>query len=165
MIPRYSRKQMAAIWEPENYFRIQLEIEALACEAQEELGVIPKGVAKAVRERGRFDVDRSREIERELHHETIAFLTNLAEHVGPEARFVHQGMTSSDVLDTCLAVQLTQAADILLADLDHLLAVLKRRAVEHKLTPTVARSHGVHAEPTTFGFKVAGHWAEFASNR
>src|SRR5256885_3078183 len=156
---------MAAIWEPENYFRIQLEIEALACEAQEELGVIPKGVAKAVRERGRFEVERIREIEREVHHETIAFLTNLAEHVGPEARFVHQGMTSSDVLDTCLAVQLTQAADILLDDLDRLLAVLKRRALEHKLTPMVARSHGVHAEPTTFGLKLAGHWAEFARGR
>src|ERR1041384_8642803 len=165
MIPRYSRKQMAAIWQPENYFRIQLEIEALACEAQEELGVIPKGVGKAVRERGKFDVARIREIEAEVHHETIAFLTNLAEHVGPEARFVHQGMTSSDVLDTCLAVQLTQATDILLADLDQLLAVLKRRAVEHKLTPMVARSHGVHAEPTTFGLKLAGHWAEFARNR
>src|SRR5207248_77651 len=156
---------MAAIWEPENYFRIQLEIEALACEAQEELGVIPKGVAKAVREKGTFDVERIREIEREVHHETIAFLTNLAEHVGPEARFLHQGMTSSDVLDTCLAVQLTQAADILLDDLDELLAVLKRRAFEHKLTPTIGRSHGIHAEPTTFGLKLAGHYAEFARNR
>src|SRR5437764_4879440 len=164
MIPRYSRKQMAAIWEPENYFRIQLEIEALACEAQEELGVIPKGVAKAVREKGAFEVERIREIEREVHHETIAFLTNLAEHVGPEARFVHQGMTSSDVLDTCLAVQLTEAADILLADLDALLAALKRRAFEHKLTPTVGRSHGIHAEPMTFGLKLAGHYAEFARN-
>jgi adenylosuccinate lyase len=124
MIPRYSRPQMAKIWEPENYFRIQLEIECLACEAQEMLGVIPKGVAKAVRERGKFDVGRIREIEREVHHETIAFLTNLAEYVGPESRFVHQGMTSSDVLDTCLAVQLTQAADILLADLDLVLARL-----------------------------------------
>ncbi|HEX5319572.1 MAG TPA: adenylosuccinate lyase [Stellaceae bacterium] len=165
MIPRYSRPQMAAIWQPENYFRIQLEIEACACEAQEELGVIPRGTAKAVRERGAFEVDRIREIEREVHHETIAFLTNVAEHVGPEARFVHQGMTSSDVLDTCLAVQLTQAADILLADLDALLAALKRRAIEHKMTPTVARSHGIHAEPTTFGLKLAGHWAEFARNR
>jgi adenylosuccinate lyase len=165
MIPRYSRPQMAAIWEPENYFRIQLDIEAYACEAQEKLGVIPAGTAKALRERGRFEVERIREIEREVHHETIAFLTNLAEHVGPEARFVHQGMTSSDVLDTCLAVQLTQAADILLADLDGLLAVLKRRAFEHKLTPMVARSHGVHAEPTTFGLKLAGHYAEFARNR
>src|SRR6476469_5340095 len=127
MIPRYSRPQMAAIWEPENYFRIQLEIEALACEAQEELGVIPKGVAQALRERGKFEVARIREIEREVHHETIAFLTNLAEHVGPEARFVHQGMTSSDVLDTCLAVQLTQAADLLLAGIDNVLAALRKR--------------------------------------
>jgi adenylosuccinate lyase len=165
MIPRYSRPQMTAIWEPENYFRIQLDIEAYACEAQEKLGVIPKGVAKAVRERGAFEVVRIREIEREVHHETIAFLTNLAEHVGPEARFIHLGMTSSDVLDTCLAVQLFQAADILLADLDVLLAALKKRAVEHKLTPTIARSHGIHAEPTTFGLKLAGHYAEFARNR
>ncbi len=165
MIPRYSRPQMAAIWEPENYFRVQLDIEAYACEAQEELGVIPRGIAKAVHERGAVEVERIREIEREVHHETIAFLTNLAEHVGPEARFVHQGMTSSDVLDTCLAVQLTQAADILLGDLDALLAALRRRAFEHKYTPTVARSHGVHAEPTTFGLKLAGHWAEFARNR
>src|SRR5580692_421783 len=165
MIPRYSRKAMAAIWEPENYFRIQMEIECLACEAQEMLGVIPKGVAKAVRERGKFDVERIREIEREVHHETIALLTNLAEHVGPEARFVHQGLASSDVLDTCLAVQLTQAADILLADLDLVLAALRKRAFEHRYTPTIARSHGVHAEPTSFGLKLAGHYAEFARNR
>jgi adenylosuccinate lyase len=165
MIPRYSRPQMAKIWEPENYFRIQLDIEACACEAQEALGVIPKGTAKAVRERGAFDVARIRDIEREVHHETIAFLTNLAEHVGPEARFVHQGMTSSDVLDTCLAVQLTQAADLLLADLDAVLSALEKRAIEHKYTPTIARSHGIHAEPTTFGLKLAGHYAEFARNR
>jgi adenylosuccinate lyase len=165
MIPRYSRLQMAKVWEPENYFRIQLDIEVYACEAQEELGVIPKGTAQAVRERGAFDVGRIRDIEREVHHETIAFLTNLAEHVGPEARFVHQGMTSSDVLDTCLSVQLTQAAEILLADLDGLLAALKRRAFEQKYTPTVGRSHGIHAEPTTFGLKLAGHYAEFARNR
>src|SRR5215472_9235445 len=165
MIPRYSRPQMAEIWAPETYFRIQLEIETHACEAQEQLGVIPKGTAQAVRERGAFEVGRIREIEREVHHETIAFLTNLAEHVGPEARFVHQGMTSSDVLDTCLAVQLTQAAEILLADLDAVLAALKKRAFEHKLTPMIARSHGVHAEPTTFGLKLAGHYAEFARNR
>ncbi|HTZ37528.1 MAG TPA: lyase family protein, partial [Stellaceae bacterium] len=156
MIPRYSRPQMARIWEAENYFGIQMEIEACACEAQEELGVIPKGVAKALRERGRFDVARIREIERELHHETLAFLTNLAEHVGEESRFVHLGMTSSDVLDTCLAVQLTQAADILLADLDLVLAALKKRAFEHRDTPTIGRSHGVHAEPTSFGVKLAG---------
>ena len=165
MIPRYSRPQMARIWEPENYFRIQLDIEVYACEAQEKLGVIPKGTAKAVRERGAFDVARIRDIEREVHHETIAFLTNLAEHIGPESRFVHQGMTSSDVLDTCLAVQLTQAADMLLADLDAVLAALKKRAFEHKLTPTIARSHGIHAEPATFGLKLAGHYAEFARNR
>src|SRR3984885_6121626 len=165
MIPRYSRKPMADIWEPENYFRIQMEIEACACEAQEALGVIPKGVAKAVRERGAFDVKRIREIEREVHHETIAFLTNLAEHVGPEARFVHQGMTSSDVLDTCLAVQLTQAADILLVDLDAVLKALRKRAFEYQYTPMVARSHGVHDEPTSFGVKLAGHYAEFARNR
>jgi len=165
MIPRYSRPQMAKVWEPENYFCIQLDIEVYACEAQEKLGVIPKGTAKAVRERGAFDVARIRDIERDVHHETIAFLTNLAEHVGPEARFVHQGMTSSDVLDTCLSVQLTQAAEILLADVDGLLGALKRRAFEHKYTPTVGRSHGIHAEPTTFGLKLAGHYAEFARNR
>ena len=151
MIPRYSRPQMAQIWAPETYFRIQLEIETYACEAQEQLGVIPKGTARAVRERGAFEVARIRDIEREVHHETIAFLTSLAEHVGPEARFVHQGMTSSDVLDTCLAVQLTRAADLLLADLDAVLVALKKRAIEHKYTPVIARSHGVHAEPTTFG--------------
>jgi adenylosuccinate lyase len=165
VIPRYSRPQMAAIWAPENRFRIWFEIEALACEAQAALGVIPQGAARAVRERGAFDLARIEEIERETHHDVIAFLTNLAEHVGPEARFVHQGMTSSDVLDTCLAVQLKEAADLLLADLDALLAVLKRRAFEHKMTPTVGRSHAVHAEPTSFGLKLAGHWAEFARNR
>ncbi|HEX3535575.1 MAG TPA: adenylosuccinate lyase [Stellaceae bacterium] len=165
MIPRYSRPQMAKIWERENYFRIQLEIETLACEAQAQIGVIPESAAKAVRQRGGFDLQRIAEIEHEVHHETIAFLTSVSEHVGPEARFVHQGMTSSDVLDTCLAVQLTQAADLLLADLDGLLAALKRRALEHKYTPTIARSHGVHAEPTTFGMKLAGHYAEFARNR
>ena len=155
MIQRYSRPQMAAIWEPENYYRIQLAIETHACEAQAQLGVIPESAAKAVREKGAFDVERIREIERETHHETIAFLTNLAEHVGPDARFVHQGMTSSDVLDTCLAVQLKEAADLLLADLDGLLAALKRRAQEHKYTATVGRSHGIHAEPTSFGVKLA----------
>jgi adenylosuccinate lyase len=165
MIPRYSRPEMTGIWSPENYFRIQLDIETYACEAQEKLGIIPTGVAQRVREHGAFEVDRIREIERDVHHETIAFLTNLAEHVGPEARFIHQGMTSSDVLDTCFAVQLKEAADILLADLDGLLAVLKRRAFEHKLTPTIGRSHAIHAEPTTFGLKLAGHYAEFARNR
>jgi adenylosuccinate lyase len=165
MIPRYSRPGMTAIWAPENRFRIWLEIEASACEAQAALGVIPESAARAVRERGAFEIERIEEIERETHHDVIAFLTNLAEHVGPEARFVHQGMTSSDVLDTCLAVQLTQATDLLLADVDALLAALKRRAFEHKYTPTVGRSHGIHAEPTTFGLKLAGHYAEFARNK
>ncbi|MFM2128528.1 MAG: hypothetical protein RL477_74, partial [Pseudomonadota bacterium] len=165
MIPRYSRPRMAAIWEPENKFRIWFEIEAHACDAQAGLGVIPKEAARAVWERGGFDIPRIDEIERETKHDVIAFLTSLAEHVGPEARFVHQGMTSSDVLDTCLAVQLTQAADILLADLDELLAVLRRRAMEHKMTPCIGRSHGIHAEPTTFGLKLAGFYAEFARNR
>jgi adenylosuccinate lyase len=165
MIPRYSRPEMTRIWSPENRYRIWFEIEAHACDAQAALGIIPESAARAVRERGGFEVERIDEIERETRHDVIAFLTNLAEHVGPEARFVHQGMTSSDVLDTCFAVQLTRAADILLADLDALLASLKRRAFEHKLTPTVGRSHGIHAEPTTFGLKLAGHYAEFARNR
>jgi adenylosuccinate lyase len=165
MIPRYSRPQMSAIWAPENRYRIWFEIEAHACDALAELGVIPAEAARAVWERGRFDPDRIDEIERETRHDVLAFLTNLAENIGPEARFLHQGLTSSDVLDTCLAVQLSQAADILLADLDALLAALKRRAFEHKYTPTVGRSHGIHAEPTTFGLKLAGHYAEFARNR
>jgi adenylosuccinate lyase len=165
MIPRYSRPQMAAIWEPQNRYRIWFEIEAHACDAQAALGIIPKEAAAAVWQRGKFDPARIDEIERETRHDVIAFLTNLAEHVGPEARFVHQGMTSSDVLDTCLAVQLKQASDILLADLDQLLAVLKRRAFEHKGTVCIGRSHGIHAEPTTFGLKLAGHYAAFARAR
>src|SRR5438477_8334325 len=151
MIPRYSRPEMARIWEPENRFRIWFEIEAHACDAMAELGLIPQEAAKAVWERGRFEVRRIDEIERETRHDVIAFLTNLAEHIGPEARFVHQGMTSSDVLDTCLAVQLKEAADLLLADIDAVLAVLRRRAFEFKSTICVGRSHGIHAEPTTFG--------------
>ena len=165
MIPRYSRPIMAKIWEPENRFRIWFEIEAHACDAQAELGVIPKDAAKAVWEKGGFDVDRIDAIEAEVKHDVIAFLTSLAEYVGPEARFVHQGMTSSDVLDTCLSVQLSQSADILLDDIDNLLAALKRRAIEHKLTPTVGRSHAIHAEPTTFGLKLAGFYAEFKRNK
>ncbi|MCH8098123.1 MAG: adenylosuccinate lyase [Proteobacteria bacterium] len=165
MHPRYTREQMAAVWAPENKYRIWFEIEAHACDAQAELGVIPKEAAKAVRERGKFDLARIDEIEQETKHDVIAFLTNLAEHIGPEARFVHQGMTSSDVLDTCFAVQLTEATDILLEDLDRLLEALKRRAFEHKMTLCVGRSHGIHAEPTTFGLKLAGHYAEFARNR
>jgi adenylosuccinate lyase len=165
MISRYSRPEMTRIWSPENRYRIWFEIEAYACDAQAALGIIPESAARAVWERGAFEVERIDEIERETRHDVIAFLTNLAEHVGPDARFSHQGMTSSDVLDTCFAVQLTQAADILLTDLDALLAVLRRRAFEHKHTLTVGRSHGIHAEPTTFGLKLAGHYAEFARNR
>ncbi len=165
MIPRYSRPEMAAIWEPENRFRIWLEIETLAAEAQAELGVIPQSAAAAVRAHGAFEVERIDEIERETRHDVIAFLTNVAEHVGEEARFLHQGMTSSDVIDTCLAVQLTQAADIIIADLDALLAALRARAKEHKHTACVGRSHGIHAEPTTFGLKLLGHYAEFARGR
>ncbi|ACJ00747.1 adenylosuccinate lyase [Rhodospirillum centenum] len=165
MIPRYSRPEMTRIWEPENRFRIWFEIEAHAMDAMAALGVVPKDAAEAVWQRGKWEIARIDEIERETKHDVIAFLTNLAEHVGPEARFVHQGMTSSDVLDTCLAVQLKQAADLLLDDLDALLAALRRRAFEHRHTPTIGRSHGIHAEPTTFGVKLAGHYAAFARNR
>ncbi|TNE36493.1 MAG: adenylosuccinate lyase, partial [Alphaproteobacteria bacterium] len=161
MIPRYARPEMTAIWEPESKFRIWFEIEAHACDAQAKLGVIPEAAAKAVWERGQFDIDRIDEIERETKHDVIAFLTNLAEYVGDEARFVHQGMTSSDVLDTCLNVQLTRAADLLLADIDALLAAIKRRAHEHKDTVCIGRSHGIHAEPVTFGLKMAEAYAEF----
>ena len=160
MIPRYAREEMTAIWSPSTKFQIWFEIEAHACDAQAELGVIPKEAAAAVWERGQFDIDRIDEIERETKHDVIAFLTNLAEYVGPEARFVHQGMTSSDVLDTTLAVQLTRASDILMAGLDRLCEGLKTRAHEFKMTPTIGRSHGIHAEPTTFGLKRAGHYAE-----
>ena len=167
MIPRYSRPEMVAIWSPETKFRIWFEIEAHACDAQAELGVIPKAAAEAVwrAEDVQFDIDRIDEIERETKHDVIAFLTHLAEHVGEEARFVHQGMTSSDVLDTCFNVQLVRAADLLLAGTDGLLAALKRRAFEHKNTVTIGRSHGIHAEPTTFGLKLAQAYAEFARNR
>ena len=167
MIPRYSRPEMTALWEPQARFRIWFEIEAHAADAQAELGVIPKEAAKAVWARAPklFDVERIDAIERETHHDVIAFLTHLAEHVGPEARFVHQGMTSSDVLDTCLAIQLARAADILIKDTDAVLAALEKRAVEFKDTPCIGRSHGIHAEPTTFGVKLAGHYAEFARNR
>lgn len=164
MIPRYARQPMVDIWSPETKFRIWFEIEAHACDAQAELGVIPKEAAKAVWARGgnaTFDIDRIDEIERETKHDVIAFLTHLAEIVGPQARLVHQGMTSSDVLDTCLAVQLTRAADILLEDMDALLAALKRRAYEHKMTVCIGRSHGIHAEPVTFGLKLAQAYAEF----
>ena len=156
---------MAAIWEPGSRYRIWLDIEVLACEAQADLGVVPREAAREVRKRGAFDVERIDEIEKETRHDVIAFLTSVAEHVGAPARFVHQGMTSSDVLDTCLAVQLTRAADILVADVDGLLAALERRAREHKDTVCIGRSHGIHAEPTTFGLKLAGFHAEFQRNR
>jgi adenylosuccinate lyase len=165
MIPRYSRPEMAAIWEPENKFRIWFEIEAHACDAQADLGVIPREAARDVWAKGRFEVDRIDAIERETRHDVIAFLTNLAEHVGPSARFVHQGMTSSDVLDTCLAVQLKQASDLLLQGLDRLLTALETRAKEHHSTICVGRSHGIHAEPTTFGLKLASHYAALARGR
>ncbi|MSP82355.1 MAG: adenylosuccinate lyase [Alphaproteobacteria bacterium] len=165
MIPRYSRPDMAQIWAPDNKFRIMLEIEILAAEAMERAGTIPAGVTRALRDRGRFDADRIDAIEREVKHDVVAFLTNVGEYVGPEARFMHQGMTSSDVLDTCLAVQLTQATDLLIAGTDELMAALRARAMEHRRTPCVGRSHGIHAEPTTFGLKLAGHYAEFARDR
>lgn len=165
MIPRYTRPEMAAIWTPESRFGIWLEIETLAAEAMEELGIVPKGVVKAVRERAAFDVDRIDEIEREVKHDVIAFLTNVAEHVGEEARFLHLGMTSSDVLDTCLNVQLVRAADLLLGGIDRVLAALEKRAREFKYTPTIGRSHGIHAEPTTFGIKLATFHAEFQRAR
>jgi adenylosuccinate lyase len=168
MIPRYARDEMSAIWSPQTRFRIWFDIEAQAADALAELGVIPKEAARAIREKGaaaEFDVARIDAIEREVKHDVIAFLTHLAEIVGPEARFVHLGMTSSDVLDTCLSVQLARAADLLIADVEKLLAALKRRAFEFKDTATIGRSHGIHAEPTTFGLKLAGFYAEFARAR
>ena len=168
MIPRYARQEMTAIWSPETKFRIWFEIEAHAADALAELGVIPKEAARTVWEKGRnakFDVERIDEIESEVKHDVIAFTTHLAEIVGPEARFVHQGMTSSDVLDTCLSVQLARATDLLIADVDLLLAALKRRAFEYKDAATIGRSHGIHAEPTTFGIKLAGFYAEFVRAR
>ncbi|MEQ9640242.1 MAG: adenylosuccinate lyase [Alphaproteobacteria bacterium] len=161
MIPRYTRPEMAAIWEPESKFQIWFEIEAHACDAMVALGLVPAEAAREIWDKGKFEVARVDEIEAEVKHDVIAFLTNVAEHVGPSARFLHMGLTSSDILDTCFSVQLTRAADILLADLDALLAVLKRRAVEHKDTVCVGRSHGIHAEPTTFGLKLAQAYAEF----
>ena len=168
MIPRYSRPEMVDVWSPESKFRIWFEIEAHACDALAELGVIPREAAKTIWDKGgaaTFDIDRIDEIERETKHDVIAFLTHLSELVGEEARFVHQGLTSSDVLDTCLAVQLTRASDLLLAGMDRVLAALKKRALEHKMTVCIGRSHGIHAEPTTMGLKFARFYAEFARNR
>ncbi len=161
MIPRYTRPEMAGIFEPENKFRIMLEIETLAAEKMAQDGSVPESVPKSLREKGAFDPARIDEIEKEVKHDVIAFLTNVAEHVGEDARYMHQGMTSSDVLDTTFAVQLTQAAELLIADLDKALAALKERALEHKDTVCIGRSHGIHAEPTTFGLKLAGHYAAF----
>ena len=164
MIPRYSRPEMVSIWTPETKFRIWFEIEAHACDALADLGVIPKEAAKNIWERGGkavFNVERIDEIEREVKHDVIAFLTHLSEFIGDDSRFVHQGLTSSDVLDTCFNIQLVRAADLMLADLDILLAAIKRRAFEFKMTPTIGRSHGIHAEPTTFGIKLAQAYAEF----
>src|SRR3989338_1519763 len=165
MHSRYSRPQITAIWSEENKYKLWLQIETLAAEAQAHLGVIPHSAVQAFRTKGRFDVSRIHEIERETKHDMLAFLTNVAEEVGPEARFLHQGLTSSDILDTCLALQLTQAADILLADLDALLTALKRRALEHQNTLCIGRTHGIHAEPTTFGRKLLGHHAAFERNK
>src|SRR3954471_24295992 len=168
MIPRYARPEMTAIWSPQEKYRIWFEIEAHAADALATLGIIPKSAAKAVWEKGanaQFDLERIDAIEREVKHDVIAFTTHLADIVGPEARFVHQGMTSSDVLDTCLSVQLKRAADLLLSDIDLLLAALKKRALEHKHTVTIGRSHGIHAEPTTFGVKLASFYAEFQRAR
>jgi adenylosuccinate lyase len=165
MIPRYSRPEMTGIWEPETKFRIWLKIEIYAAEAMAELGLIPKEAAETAKKRGGFDIERIDAIEREVKHDVIAFLTSVAEHVGPEARYLHAGLTSSDVLDTCFNVQLVEAADLVIADLDSLLDALKARAYEHKNTITVGRSHGIHAEPTTFGLKLAVAYAEFARAR
>jgi adenylosuccinate lyase len=164
MIERYTRKEMARIWESENRFRIWLEIETLACERQAELGVIPKEAVPVIREKGNFDIARIDAIEAEVKHDVIAFLTSVAEYVGPEARFIHQGMTSSDVLDTCFSVQLVQAADELLADLEMVLDSIRLRAFEHKDTVCMGRSHGIHAEPVTFGLKLATWYAEMDRN-
>ena len=161
MIPRYSRPDMVAIWQDNNKFNIWFDIEAHACDAQAELGIISKQDAKIIREKGQFDIERIHMIEQETRHDVIAFLTNLAEYIGPSARFIHQGMTSSDVLDTCLNVQLKQASNILINDIKDVLTALKKRAFEYKYTPTIGRSHGIHAEPITFGLKLAGFYAEF----
>ncbi len=165
MIPRYTRPEMSAIWSDESKYRIWFEIEAHACDALAALGVIPKEAAENIWKKGAFNAERIDEIERTTKHDVIAFLTNLAEYIGDDARFLHQGMTSSDVLDTCLSVQLARASDILIADLDQLLAAIKRRAIEHKHTITVGRSHGIHAEPVTFGLKLATYYAEFSRNK
>ncbi|MDA0915989.1 MAG: adenylosuccinate lyase [Candidatus Puniceispirillales bacterium] len=165
MIERYSREKMVKIWSQEEKFNIWFQIEAHACDAQAELGIIPKESAKIIWEKGKFDIDKIEEIEKTTKHDVIAFLTNLAEYIGEDARFIHQGMTSSDILDTTLSIQLQKASDVLLEDIEILLNSLKRRAIDHKNTITIGRSHGIHAEPITFGVKLAGYYAEFLRNK
>ena len=165
MIERYSREKMVKIWSQEEKFNIWFQIEAHACDAQAELGIIPKKSAKIIWEKGKFDIDKIEEIEKTTKHDVIAFLTNLAEYIGEDARFIHQGMTSSDILDTTLSIQLQKASDVLLEDIEILLNSLKRRAIDHKNTITIGRSHGIHAEPITFGLKLAGYYAEFLRNK
>ncbi len=165
MIPRYSTKDMSEIWSEKTKFQIWFEIESHACDANASLGLIPKEAAKTIKESGKFQIDRINEIEKKVHHDVIAFLTNLAENIGPEARFIHQGMTSSDILDTCLSVQLVKASDILLNSINQLLESLRKRALEHKYSVCIGRSHGIHAEPTTFGLKLAQAYAEFSRNK
>lgn len=165
MIPRYARPEMTSIFEQENKFRIWLEVETLALEKMAELGTVPESAAIALREKGNFDIDRINEIEAEIHHDVIAFLTSVGEYVGEESRYVHQGMTSSDIIDTSFAVMLTQAADIIIADLEKVMAALKKRSLEHKDTLCIGRSHGIHGEPTTFGMKLAGHYSAFKRAR
>ena len=165
MIPRYSREEMASIWMDDTKFSIWLDIEIYALEAMEVIGIVPKGVSELVRRKAKFDIKKIEEIEKEVKHDVVAFLTNISESVGPEARFIHQGMTSSDILDTCLNIQLKRAGELLLKDLEILLKGLKNRAIEHKDTVCIGRSHGIHAEPTTFGLKMLQAYVEFERNK
>ncbi len=165
MIPRYARPEMSAIWTPEAKYAAWLRVELAVCDELARRGEIPKKALDTIRRKARFDADRIDEIEKQVKHDVIAFLTNVAEHVGPDARFIHMGLTSSDILDTALALQLSAAADLLVADIDACLETLRRRALEHKQTPMIGRSHGVHAEPITFGLKLALWYAEMARHR
>ena len=165
MIPRYSTKEMTDVWSEKRKFQIWFEIEYHACDANASLGIIPKEAAKVIKEKGKFEIDKINEIEKKVHHDVIAFLTNLSDNIGPEARFIHQGMTSSDILDTCLSVQLVQSSNILLESMNQLLNSLKKRANDLKYTLCIGRSHGIHAEPTTFGLKLAQAFAEFSRNK
>jgi len=165
MIPRYSTKDMSEIWSEETKFQIWFDIETHACDAHASLGLIPQEAARIIKEKGKFQINKINDIEKRVHHDVIAFLTNLSENIGPEARFIHQGMTSSDILDTCLSIQLIRASDILLNSINKLLESIKKRALEFKYSPCVGRSHGIHAEPTTFGLKLAQAFAEFSRNK